>query len=215
MPVKHKPAARLGPAQGWRPKEAFGDRLRMVRRAYGDTNGRKVGHLDMADLVGWGEKAYVSYEAGYHVPADVWAFALAVAAATGCDPVWLAGDELPPPDGGQPHVAPWFPRSTAQPAAALALDDHPDDGTQPVLAPAALHPAAAGRPVEQVRPPLACTAADNPQRAAVLRPAGPGTTADQGVVPPTCTARRNHLAMVPHCGGHGSTLFGAQLATAA
>lgn len=51
----------------------------------------------MAQLIGWGEKAYLTYEAGYHVPNEVWRFCLAVSGVTGCDPTWLAGDELPPP----------------------------------------------------------------------------------------------------------------------
>lgn len=70
----------------------------MVRRAYAQQVGHPVGQRDMAQLLAWGDKAYVSYEAGYHVPGQVWEFCLAVAHLTGCDPTWLAGDELPAPD---------------------------------------------------------------------------------------------------------------------
>lgn len=71
----------------------------MVRRTYAQAQGHQVGQREMATAAGWGVKAYESYEAGLHVPGDVWGFCLAVSRVTGCDPTWLAGDELPPPPG--------------------------------------------------------------------------------------------------------------------
>jgi DNA-binding XRE family transcriptional regulator len=84
-------------AIGWRPTMKFGDRLRAVRRSYQDSIGHRVGQVEMAQLIGVGRKAYASWESNLYEPSELWQVCLAVAAATGCDPVWLADID---PDGG-------------------------------------------------------------------------------------------------------------------
>lgn len=91
MPTSHN--ARVG----WRAPIMFADRLRATRRTYAKSLGRRVTGAELAELTGVGDKAYGAYEAGINEPRpdDLWAFCLRVAAVTGVDPTWLAGQSRP------------------------------------------------------------------------------------------------------------------------
>ena len=104
----HENRASVSPI-GWRPQLKFGDRMRAVRRSYQDQLGEPVSQAQMADLIGVGRKAYSAWESNLHEPGELWQVCLAVASATGCDPVWLADLDGPtsgPKGGAEQAVQP-------------------------------------------------------------------------------------------------------------
>ena len=111
-------------AIGWRPRIRFGDRLRAVRRAYSESIGHQLSQYEMAELIGVGRKAYASWESNLHEPGELWQVCLAVSAATGCDPIWLADIDPDGGPGGATEQVVHASRCIHAPFGAPSLDPH-------------------------------------------------------------------------------------------
>lgn len=92
----------------WRPEVSFNERLRLVRKGYGQRVGRPVRQEEMAELLGEKVGTYKTWEASGK-PRDLSAFARKVERITGADPAWLLGVEVGPdtPGGQAGSPSPW------------------------------------------------------------------------------------------------------------
>lgn len=91
----------------WRPAPTFGERLRMLRKQYGERIGRRLSQRAFAALLDENAANIGTWEADNNKPRDLEGFILKCYKVTRCDPgYWFGVLDTGPNDDGTPGQDP-------------------------------------------------------------------------------------------------------------